>query len=966
MRRLSAIVLAAALAVSPLAQSAPDQTEARRLLAEARGLSATQGRHGDALVVLARAMAAAVAADDLEGQARIEVQRGVAYRAISQRAEATKVLLHARDLAVGTTFSTVAVQALNLLATLAAEAGDPTKAAEWLNQARPLAEASGDRAIYASVLESLGRNARLLGHTDDALRFSTEAIETADAEGDYVTVARALGARSTVLLGIGRLDDALADAERAFALASSQVPQMRSSTLFSLAQAHAHVWNLERAAELWTQAIESYQADSLQIGVTLATRQRMDTWSAMGEYDKAAADGETALALMAQTGSAGARPGLLARLALIETQRGHPEAAAAYAAQARRTAVDGPDRRFLDNDLGLVALQISDLSSAARSFQQVLDRATALADPEYQWRGHYGLGRVAQAQRRFGVAADHLTQAVALLERMRRDLPEAGLRAAFLSDRTIAYDALVSVLLADEATGNAQARARRALEVAERARSRSLADLLAESQRRLTDPAVAAIRAEERRYSERLTTLQKEVMTAPDSAQQAAAEQALADAEREYESMVVRVRRDNPAYAGLVYPEPLSAEALTGIPRAREVLVEFLFDADADGHAWAVTSGSVQSYDVPDAESLEASIRLLGSLISANDTEGIVQVGRRLHQQLFGPIRELLQDADRVILVPAGPLHRLPWATLQSPEGRWLFQDHALSLVPSATVLAELRQRPELTGAKPLLAFAASAGGTETGAERGVSPQEIARERTRGLAYADAEVRDVASLLSAYQVRWQGPARTEAELKRATGDYRVLHFATHAVIDETVPRRSAILLDESADEDGLLQLNEIPNLSLRAELVVLAACRSQLGRRLNGEGLQSLSRAFIRSGSQVVLATLWEVDDALTRRFMMEFYRALGTGVPADVALGTAQRMLMVEGGPAADPAVWAAFVLNGDAARPLLTVSRWSLWWWGLSAALVVLMGWRYSTRKRRAGVTRTPASDRYSTNQR
>jgi CHAT domain-containing protein len=951
--RTAALVVVMAVVLGAQAdagQVAGVEASVQTLISQARTLSADGGRHDEALVILDRAMALVLDTSDREGQARVQMQRGVAYRALSRRSEASRVLLEARDLSVGTSFSSVAVQALNLLATLATEADDLEQADEWLRQARPIAEASGNRAVYASLLESLGRSARARGRPEEAIQYASDAIKTAEEGGDYLVVARALGARSTALLGLGRLDDALVDAERAYALAAERAPRMRSSTLFSLAQAHAHVWNLERAADLWTQAIESYRTDNLQIGVALATRQRMDTWSAMGEYDKAAADGQAALAMMAQTGSAGARPGLLARLALIESQRGDATAAADYATAAKRTAMHGPDRRFLDNDLGLVALRTGDLAGASASFQSVLDVATLLPDPEYQWRGHYGLGRVAQAEGRLDAAAMHHETAVTLIERMRRDLPEAGLRAAFLSDRTIAYDALVSVRLADTSTGDQETRARRALEIAERARSRSLADLLAESQRRLTDPSLEEIRSQERRSSERLAILQKHVIAAADPDVRRVREAELSEAEREHEAMVVRVRRDNPAYAGLVYPEPLTAAALAAVPRVREVLVEFQFDGDAGGHAWLIAPGSVLSYDIPDAESLETSIRLLGSLISANDTEGVSEVGGRLYEQLFGPVRAQLREADRVVMIPSGPLHRLPWSTLRPTPGRWFFDDHALSLAPSVTVLAELRRRDRLVDAARLLAFAATP--QASGDRRGNAAADVLQERTRGLAHADAEVRDVARLLSAYGVRWNGAARSEAELKQASGDYRVLHFATHAVIDETVPRRSAILLDESADEDGLLQLNEIPNLSLRAELVVLAACRSQLGRRLSGEGLQSLSRAFIRAGSQAVLATLWEVDDALTRRFMGEFYQALSVGVPADVALRTAQQQVINEGGPVADPAVWAAFVLNGDGSQPLLVDVDSRLGWWFALAALAGLAGWRYSTRKRRVGV--------------
>ena len=909
---------------------ASSRQEARRLLARATELAETAGRQGDALPLLDRALALAVRGGDLEAQSEIELQRAHAHRGLAQPGRARAAAERARALAARPDHPALAVRALSLLAMLAGEAGDFRAAQERLREAEPLAARVADRKVLAALAEALGRNARDLGQNEESLRYHARAIAIAGEAGDHLVEIRSLTVRSATYLGLGRFAEALADAQRAFELARDQEPRMRPAAAFGLAQAHAYVWNLDRAATLWTEAIEAYRELGPPLGVALALRQRMDTWYAMGELARAAEDGAQALALFAKTGSAGAQPGLLARLALIASRRGHAEAATAYARQARQSAGTGPERRFLDNDLGLVSWRLGDLDAAGRSFDDVFVRSRALGDPEYEWRARYGLGRVALARGRPDEARSHLAGAVEVVERMRRELPEAGLRASFLSDRNMAYEALVTALIAGGGSPGGEP-ARQALAVAERARSRSLADLLAESQQRLADPRLETVRAEERRFSARLSALQRRILAASDPAVRDPLVAELREAEAEYEDLVVRVRRENPAYAGLAYPEPLSPDGLEALPAADEALVEFLFDEDR-GYAWIVRRGRIESYPIPGAATLEHQIRLLGALAAAGDTAGTEELGRRLYDVLLGPARARLAGARRLVVVPAGPLHRLAFALLRTPGGGWLFEEQALSLAPSATVLAEMRRRQPAAQARTLLAFAAPVGSAPTRSAV-FAPGDLP---ATGLLHADAEVRDVARLLGAEAVRRDGPRRLEAEIKAASGAYRVLHFATHAVIDEVVPRRSAILLGASGEEDGLLQMNEIPNLALQAELVVLAACRSHVGRALGGEGLRGLSRAFMRAGSRAVIATLWEVDDAQTRRLMQTFYRGLRDGLPPDRALETAQRAMIRAGGAAASPRVWAAFVVTGDASRVLFERQS-TAWGWLATGGMLI-----------------------------
>jgi CHAT domain-containing protein len=161
-----------------------------------------------------------------------------------------------------------------------------------------------------------------------------------------------------------------------------------------------------------------------------------------------------------------------------------------------------------------------------------------------------------------------------------------------------------------------------------------------------------------------------------------------------------------------------------------------------------------------------------------------------------------------------------------------------------------------------------------------------------------------------------GLQATEAALKREKlADYKRIHFATHSVIDEEVPAMSGVVLSlvNAGDEDGVLRMNEIFNLNLDADLVVLSACQTGLGKLKRGEGMVGLTRAFMYAGSPRVVVSLWQVNDLATPQFMKAFYRRLTRGDTTTAALRRAKLAMLRSDIPAYHhPYFWAPFVLVG------------------------------------------------------
>jgi CHAT domain-containing protein len=382
-----------------------------------------------------------------------------------------------------------------------------------------------------------------------------------------------------------------------------------------------------------------------------------------------------------------------------------------------------------------------------------------------------------------------------------------------------------------------------------------------------------------------------------------------------------------------------------------EALVEFLL-TETRGFAWVVRSGAVTAYDVPGQDALLPRVRLLQALVAANDAPAIERLGSELYAQLLAPAAPALDGARRLVLVPDGVLQRVPFALLRA-DGRWLLERHALTVAPSATVLDHLRRSAGRTATRPLLALALPAAPDAQAALFDLAPGALAT-----LGHASAEARDAASALGASAADTHlGAAATEHVMKAPTAaQYRVVHLAAHAVVDEVMPRRSAVLLSPGDDDDGVLRVSEIAHLSLDADLVVLAACRTNVGRMVRGEGLLSLSRAFLHAGARAVMATAWTVDDRETAWLMREFYRGLGDGLAPDHALQHAQRRAIASGGSHASPAHWGAFVLIGDARTPVVpgvsgTATREVLLTAGAAGtAVAIAIGWWRRRSRRRS----------------
>jgi CHAT domain-containing protein len=445
----------------------------------------------------------------------------------------------------------------------------------------------------------------------------------------------------------------------------------------------------------------------------------------------------------------------------------------------------------------------------------------------------------------------------------------------------------------------------------------------------------------------------------------------------QYELVEAEIRAASTRYAELIQPQPLSlAEIREQVIDNDTVLLEY-FLGEERSYLWAVTSTSIETYELPKREVVETAARRVYELLTARNRRlKFETVGERrdrivkadadyaaaagaLSQMVLGPATAQLGQ-KRLLIVSDGALQYIPFASLPvpGPEGlastyQPLTANHEVVSLPSASTLAVLRR--DVTKRKPALKTIAVFAdpvfvGDDPRVRDSMTRHKILPASTAVASARPATVRSAVER-SALESGWDGEAlsmsrlpftRREAEaiktlvpaayrdeevdfaasLSNATrtdlSQYRIVHFATHGFLNSRHPELSGIVLslvDEAGrDQDGFLRAHEIYDLKIPAELVVLSGCRTGLGKEIRGEGLIGLTRAFMHAGAARVLVSLWDVNDEATAELMTRFYgRLLGREKLSPAAALRAAQVSMARDKRWSSPYFWAGFTLQGE-----------------------------------------------------
>ncbi|MFB2922358.1 CHAT domain-containing protein [Aerosakkonema sp. BLCC-F2] len=280
---------------------------------------------------------------------------------------------------------------------------------------------------------------------------------------------------------------------------------------------------------------------------------------------------------------------------------------------------------------------------------------------------------------------------------------------------------------------------------------------------------------------------------------------------------------------------------------------------------------------------------------------------QQLHKILIAPIADLLptDPNERVTFIPQDALFMVPFAALQDSAGKYLIEKHTILTAPSIQVLDLTRQ------AKQRLQNSTNKRSLVVGNPTmpSIRPKVNAPpEQLPSLPGSEKEANAIATILSTQAIT--GNQATKSNIVQQMPNARIIHLATHGLLDDMYGFQSSLALAPSGKDDGLLTVREIINLKLNAELAILSACDTGRGR-ISGDGVIGLSRAFIGAGVPSVIVSLWSVPDSPTAFLMTEFYQNLSKNIDKVQALRQAMLTTMKQN---PNPRDWAAFTLIGEA----------------------------------------------------
>lgn len=827
---------------------------------------------------------------------------------------------------------------------MAATIGEIEKATSQYNQALALYRAMGDRSGEALSLAALGVDHSFKQEEEKAIKLHREAMAIFRLIGDRQSEAITLNGVGQAYQNLNEYDLALENYQQALKLYMANGSlDFASGTNYQIASAYRAKGDSKQALDYYDRCVRLSHA---------AKATRMEAY-AMNEL----------AAIYASQGKKNQMLGQYQKLrrfyAAIHDTRGEV---------------------FTLNNMGDFFLSQSDTAQALAQYRLALPLSRRAGERGLEVSTLYNLARAARAAGDLEEAISKVQESIAIVESLRANISSPDFRSSYFSGVRQHYELHVELLMEMERRRPGQGYAAAALRVSENARARSLLELLAEvgtDIRQGVDPSIL----ERMREVQQLLKAQYQSGLSGSGRSEAETAEVAREIDQlraEYQALQAQIRQHNPREATLMQPRNLNLEEIQAeLNDGDTLLLEYMLGSEKS-YLWAVTRDSLSSYELPSRAILEKkALDLYKSLVARQDAgsqqdtdyqkrleesdRAYDEQARSLSHELLGPVAAQLGN-KRLLVVTEGVLQYIPFDALPVPfsqtnkggdvpendsaETPPLVSQHEVISLPSISTLVSIRR--ERPGARPtgdvVVVLADPVfdrhdkrllGGEDALAGDATQEELYAGLKLRALKDFEsikggnggfirlAHTSDEADAILAALPRGAGMAAKGFDASRETansarvGQARIVHFATHGLINSEHPELSGIVLSmvnrNGEREDGFLDLQDIYSLNLSADLVVLSACETGIGKDVKGEGFVGLTRGFMYAGSKSVVASLWKVDDQATAELMSRFYEAmLEEGLPPAAALRSAKEAVRRQKRWRA-PFFWAAFVLQGE-----------------------------------------------------
>lgn len=885
------------LVVEELRTAAPEdrrKADAERILAQADAsfMAGSKESRREAAGLYDEALTLWRELSDRPREADIRLRLGWTYRELKEYENAESALRDARQIyaEVGERYSEGL--ALNSLGGLRIRLGENREALAWSEQALKIGRDLRNAFLTAESLNNLGIAQRRLGDIDAAIAAYSEARGLYEELHESFFVARSSYHLGFLLLRQGELETAADHLQAALEIWTNlKEPIHAARALNVLGDVRKRQGRLREATDYLQQALElrrqvqdrrgeavtlnSLGTTHLLLGTTLPADENVQ------EFTQARRCYETALGILEEVGDSAEKAMTLVNLGRLDIEEGNPESA---------------------------------LKRHREAAPLIQDEATEVSN-------HYGMARALHDLGRFEEAREYLEKTLAMVEGQREGSRAEDLRIAFFATKQHYHELQVDVLMHLHESAPEAGHDAAAFEATERFRSRALLEALGTDAAKVPEEANPLLLEKEKTLQAELNDL---AVNGTEKEQR----------EKAFELAIVR----GSLRLELTRPEHVTLEEAQRMIRAGTVVLSYSLGEERS-FLWRITNDGMKHYVLPGRAEIEPVVETARALLVSRKPsvdEKRRQVLADLSNKLLGPVASELED-QRLVIVAQGALLYVPFAVLPGPDGMrdapdHLVRRHEIVHLPSVSVLRRLRERALTRDPSPrqLAIFADPVFSFKGSSRKAAEDRDLRRaiEATRGtrsenvefkpLPHTRKEAEEILKVARGDKMSALGfEATKEKVLTGGLAEYQILHFATHGLTNRRQPELSGLVLslfnEHGERQDGFLRLHEICNLDLPAELVVLSACETGLGRRVRGEGLLGLTRGFLYAGASRVVVSLWSVDDEATAELMKRFYWSLlDAQVRPAQALRVAQLALLEEE-EWRHPYYWAGFVFQGE-----------------------------------------------------
>ncbi|MBD2458861.1 tetratricopeptide repeat protein [Nostoc sp. FACHB-87] len=844
--------------------------------------------------------------------------------------------------------------------------GDYKKQLAILEEALELQRSVNDQSGQIDTFNDIAGRYQSFGDYQQALNYHNQALELARQIKSPAQEAETLSKIAGIYRDLAEYNSSVNyfdQAQEIYGKIGDKYKQ--AQTLDAIAGVWHTSQDYPKALEKYQQALQLWRQQQIPFGQLVSLLGTVRTYESLENYPKALDTANRALSLSSELKNNFVKATTLTLIGRIYQGKKDYQNALSSLKQAVSIAKQMENKQIEANalrNIGKTFYKERKYQEAIATFNQELELRQALNDKVNEAEVMFEIAAIQKAIGKQDIALKQIENTIQTTENLRAKIVSPELRTSYFATKQKYYQFKIDLLMQLHKQNPSKGYDAQALETSERARARSLVELLKEANANIREGIKPELLARERNLQQKFDALEKqrlELASRPNTEKQIAGiKQQIDQLLDDYQQLRTEIRLNSQRYADLKFPEPVTLQEIQQKMLDDDTLLLTYSLGEEHSYLWVVSTTKINSYELPKLAEIEAQAKQFYGYLKSNPKKfsapAATNIGKqsatKLSQMLLQPVVNKLGN-KRLLIVADGALQYIPFTALSVCKDVTcnasipLLVNHEIINSPSISTIAILRSEQQRKSIpKKTLAVLADpvfsrddkrfiSKDKQNTSSRKVNSdtqnenpdnlllQRSARESDitfNPLPFTRQEANGILALAPQSSIKaFDFDANRAFAMNPQLSQYRFVHFATHGILNSINPELSGVVLSlvnqKGEVENGFLRLNDIFNLKLPAELVVLSACETGLGKEVRGEGLVGLTRGFMYAGSPRLIVSLWKVADEGTSILMTKFYtKMLQENLKPAEALRVAQ-LEMLQSEKYSAPYYWAGFTLQGE-----------------------------------------------------